>query len=94
MKTVSLVMLSLWLTGCGASLTTEQTITIEMYGVSVEPTGSTPADTNIDPLFQTYTLAAVNFTDSDGGVATLSAATDLVATKIVNRPIIIFNKDM
>ena len=77
--------------GCGVSLDSTQTITIEMYGVSVTPTGA--AGTS-DPLYQNYTLAAVSFIDADGGTATLSSAEDLVETKVVNRPIIIFNKDI
>ena len=77
---------------CSASTTAgQQVLAVEMYGVPQTPAGASGTE---DPRYEIYTLSGVEFSDSDGNLTTLYSGADAAEVRIVNRPQIIYSKDI
>lgn len=84
-------MTSLGLLGCGG-LSTEQLLSIEMYGVSKMPAGATGTR---DPKFQIYQLTKVDLVSEDGSsTTTLFDNEEERIFRIVDREQLIYSKEI
>jgi len=81
--------LGLLTSGCG-DLTTEQLLSVEMYGVSKSPDGATGTR---DPKYQSYELLKVDFVSEDGATTTnLFDGEEEQIFRIVDREQLIYSK--
>ena len=81
-----------FLTNCSTSVDTSQNFIVQMFGTSQTPDG---AAGDKSPISQNYTLTGINLTGEDGSsVTTLFSGETTTERKIVNRPQIIFSKDI
>lgn len=90
---LTITIASVLMTACGLSTDTTQYLSIQMYGVSEAPAS---AAGNASPVWQNYSLTKVDMMNADGSEATtlFDDAASPKTAKIVNRPQLIYQKDV
>ncbi|MBF0443283.1 MAG: hypothetical protein HQK54_15345 [Oligoflexales bacterium] len=87
------VLVLLFISGCSdLTLSLAQNLKVTMYGIATSPAS---AEGTIDPIWQEYTLRAINFLGSDETTNyNVYSGENAEVKRIVNRPQLIFEKDI
>lgn len=85
-KILGLWLVGCLLVGCGQTLSTDETLTVVMYGVFESPADATG---NVEPRSQSYSLTGVSLLNADGTATSVMTETDPKSLKIINRAQII-----